>query len=82
MRTADTLTSIREAARGGLQGLDLEEESDTFNKEPAITLDTIPVRNLRDKVEENMKIFKKTQPLCAWIYSNVGQISKLHFLRP
>ena len=47
VRTADTLTSIREAARGGLQGLDLEEESDTFNKEPAITLDTIPVRNKR-----------------------------------
>ena len=47
VRTADTLTSIREAARGGLQGLDLEEESDTFNKEPAITLNTIPVRNKR-----------------------------------
>ena len=47
MRTADTLTSIREAARGGLQGLDLEKESDTFNKEPAITLDTIPVRNFK-----------------------------------
>ena len=43
VRTADTLTSIREAARGGLQGLDLEEESDTFNEKPAITLDTIPV---------------------------------------
>ena len=47
MRTADTLASIREAARGGLQGLDLEEESDTFNEEPAITLNTIPVRNFK-----------------------------------
>ena len=42
MRAADTLGAIRQAARGGLEGLDLEEESDTFNEEPAVTLDPIP----------------------------------------
>ena len=79
MRTADTLTSIREAARGGLQGLDLEEESDTFNEEPAITLDTIPV--IRDEVEKNMKIFKKNQTLCGYTLQ-CGINQQIAFLRP
>ena len=42
MRAADTLGSVRQAARGGLQRLDLEKESDTFNEEAAVTLDSIP----------------------------------------
>ena len=42
VRTADALASIREAARRRLQRLDLKEESDTFDEEAAISLDTIP----------------------------------------
>ena len=53
MRAADTLGSVRQAARGGLQRLDLEKESDTFNEEAAVTLDSIPATKKDFKILYN-----------------------------
>ena len=60
MRAADTLGSVRQAARGGLQRLDLEKESDTFNEEAAVTLDSIPATK---KVLKIMYNKSKTESL-------------------
>ena len=51
MRAADALDATSQAARGGLQGLDLEKESDTFNEEAAVTLDSIP------EIKKDVKLF-------------------------
>ena len=66
MRAADALDATSQAARGGLQGLDLEKESDTFYEEAAVTLDSIPAMRKDVKLFDN----NKTQYLRLRLYDS------------